>query len=65
MKNSEIRELASGDIADKIIVEKDTLLRLKINHAVTPSEKPQEFQLIRKNIARLMTELRRREIENK
>lgn len=64
MKNSEIRELATGDIVDKIKAEKDAFLRLKINHTVSEIDRPQKFGEMKKFIARLKTELRRRELEN-
>jgi len=64
MKNSEIRELATGDIHNKIKEEKDSLVRMRINHTVSPIERPQEFGETKKYIARLKTELRRRELDN-
>jgi large subunit ribosomal protein L29 len=39
------------------------LTRLKLNHAVSPLDNPLKIKQTRKNIARLMTELRKRELK--
>ncbi|MGC9373453.1 MAG: 50S ribosomal protein L29 [Bacteroidales bacterium] len=62
MKNSEIRELTTKEIEERIDTEKTMLTRLKLNHAVSPLDNPLKIKQTRKNIARLMTELRKREI---
>jgi len=42
------------------------LTKLKINHAVSPLENPQRIKDLRRLVARLKTELRKRELtENK
>jgi len=64
MKNIEIRELATSEIVEKIKSEKEGLVRLRLNHSVSPIEKPQQFGQTKKTIARLKTELRKREIQN-
>jgi large subunit ribosomal protein L29 len=43
--------------------EKKQLTRLKINHAVSPLENPNKIKAYRKTVARIITELKRREIE--
>ncbi|HSH52370.1 MAG TPA: 50S ribosomal protein L29 [Bacteroidales bacterium] len=63
MKNSEIRELTSKEIEERIDTEKTMLTRLKFNHAVSPLDNPLKIKQTRKNIARLMTELRKRELK--
>ncbi|MEE4198953.1 MAG: 50S ribosomal protein L29 [Bacteroidales bacterium] len=63
MKNSEIRELTTKEIEERIDTEKTMLTRLKLNHAVSPLDNPLKIKQTRKNIARLMTELRKREIK--
>ena len=64
MKAAEIRELSTQEIQDKLVAEKETLVRLKMNHAVSPLENPSQLKAIRKNIARLNTELSQREKNN-
>lgn len=66
MKNSEIREFTTKEILERIETEKSHLVKLKMNHAVSPLDNPVKIREARKNIARMMTELRKRELtENK
>jgi large subunit ribosomal protein L29 len=66
MKNSEIKELTTKEIAERIDTENDKLTRLRMNHAVSPLENPLVIKDARKNIARLNTEMRARQLaENK
>jgi large subunit ribosomal protein L29 len=66
MKTSEIKELTVKEIVEKLQVEKENLVRLKLNHAVSPLDNPMKIQISKKNIARLRTVLRERELkENK
>ena len=66
MKTSEIKELTKKEIVEKLQVEKENLVRLKLNHAVSPLDNPMKIQISKKNIARLRTVLRERELkENK
>ncbi|HNZ71084.1 MAG TPA: 50S ribosomal protein L29 [Prolixibacteraceae bacterium] len=66
MKISEIKELTTKEIAERIETEKEKLTRMKLNHAVSPLENPMVLKDIRKDIARLNTELRARQLtENK
>jgi large subunit ribosomal protein L29 len=66
MKNSEIKELTTKEIAERIDAEKEKLTRMKLNHAVSPLDNPIGLKEVRKNIARLKTEIRTRQLtENK
>jgi large subunit ribosomal protein L29 len=65
MKISEIRELSTGDLIERLDSEKTMLVRLRLNHAISPLDNPQKIDQTRKNIARLMTELRSRELSSK
>ncbi len=62
MKNSEIKELSTGELAERIVDEKTTLTRMRMNHAVSPLENPLKLRESRRLIARLKTELRKREL---
>ena len=62
MKTSEIRDLTTEEIKEKIETEKAALTKMKMNHAVSPLENPMLIRTTRRNIARLMTELRKREL---
>jgi large subunit ribosomal protein L29 len=65
MKNSEVIGLTSKEIVEKIETEKYNLTRLRLNHAVSPIENPQRIKEVRRIIARLKTELRKRELNEK
>ena len=62
MKTAEIKELQDNEIREKIAAEKASLAQMKMNHAVSPLENTCKIGETRKNIARLMTELRQREL---
>jgi large subunit ribosomal protein L29 len=65
MKTSEIRELSKAEILERIQTDRDSLTRMKMNHAITPLENPQVIVNVRRNIARFKTILRQREINEK
>jgi len=65
MKTSEIKELSTKEIVEKIQTEKERLVRLRLNHAVSPLENPMKLQESKKDIARLKTVLRSRELNEK
>ena len=62
MKTAEIKELTNAEIEERLSVESDNLSRLKLNHAISPLDNPSQIKVIRRRIARMMTELRRREM---
>ena len=65
MKTSEIRELSTPDLIERIDTEKTMLVRMKLNHAITPLDNPQKVKEVKLTIARLLTELRTRELNKK
>lgn len=65
MKTSEIKELTVKEIVEKLQVEKENLVRLKLNHAVSPLDNPMKIQVSKRDIARLQTVLRERELKDK
>ena len=65
MKISEIRELSTPDLIERIDTEKTMLVRMKLNHAITPLDNPQKINQTKTTVARLMTELRKRELNEK
>lgn len=60
MENAVIRELSSEELEDKLAEERLKLAKMKMNHAVSPVENPQELKHSRRLIARLMTERTKR-----
>ena len=60
MEQKVIRELTTGEIVERLDEEKKQLVKLRLNHAVSPLENPNKITAYRKTIARLETELRQR-----
>ena len=65
MKASEIRDLTLEEIQARIKEDTDSLMRLRLNHAVSSIERPSEINQLRRNVARLKTILAEREVEQK
>lgn len=62
MKTSEIKELTTTELQERLAVEKEQLVRMKLNHSISPLDNPLQLREARKTIARLATELRQREL---
>lgn len=62
MKNSEIREMTTAELKERVETEKQALNKLSMYHTITPLENPMQIRALRKTIARMMTEIRRREL---
>ena len=62
MKTTEIKELSTAELKERIEDTKTLLVRLKFNHAVSPLENPMKIKKTRRMIASLLTEMRKREI---
>ena len=64
-KQEAIREMSTPDLNDRLEQAREQLVKMRLNHAVSPLDNPNQIRETRKNIARYLTELRRRELENK
>lgn len=62
MKQEVISEMSTAELKERLEEERKHLVRLKLNHAVSPLENPHKISDNKKTIARILTELRRREI---
>ena len=62
MKIKEVRELETKDLAERIEAEVAKYNQMKLNHSVTPMENPSLIKATRRDIARMKTELRQREL---
>ena len=65
MKNAEIRELSTNDLVERIEAEKANYNQMLINHSISPLENSAQIKLLRRTIARMKTELRQRELNQK
>ena len=63
MKQIDIKDLSVDDLNEKLLEQIELLVKLRMNHAVSPLENPKQMGGIRKTIARVKTELRKREIQ--
>ncbi len=57
MKTSEIKELSNQELVERIDNEKSMLVRMKLNHAISPLDNPQKIKYASRTIAKLMTEI--------
>lgn len=62
MRAEEIRELSVAEIRARIAELEEERFRLRFRSATEPLEDPLQLRAIRKNIARLQTVLRQREL---
>lgn len=62
-KKEELRELSDKDLKERLDAEVVELTQLRINHTITPLDNSGSLKDKRKNIARIHTELRARELK--
>ena len=62
MKIKEINELDAKALAEKLEAEVAKLDQLKLTHTISPLENPPQIKAVRRDIARLKTVLRQREL---
>ncbi len=65
MKKEEIKELSTADLRERLVEMEKEYRQLTINHSVSPIDNPAKITADRKMIARVKTELRQRELNNK
>lgn len=63
MKQEVLKEMSTAELVEKLGEEQQHLTKLKINHAVSELENPMKIRDYRRAIARIKTELHRRELE--
>ena len=62
MKIKEIKQLDTKELVEKIENAETALDKMKLNHQITPLENPSQIKVARRDIARMKTELRQREL---
>ena len=65
MKIAEIREIATNELAERIQTEVANYNQMVLNHSISPLDNPAQIKQLRRTIARMKTELRQRELNNK
>ena len=63
MKQSEIKDLSVTALQEKLNQTKKAYADLKMAHAISPIENPLQIRIVRRSVARLVTELTKRELQ--
>jgi large subunit ribosomal protein L29 len=63
MKQSEIKNLSATELQEKFNQSKKAYADLKMAHAISPIENPLQIRSVRRTVARLATELTKRELQ--
>ena len=64
MKAKEIRELTAKELTDKLADLKAELYNLRFQHAINQLENPMRLNLVKKDIARVKTQIRANELKD-
>ncbi|MCQ2232909.1 MAG: 50S ribosomal protein L29 [Paludibacteraceae bacterium] len=62
MKIAELKKLSTQELQEKLAASEQSLVKMKLNHSVSPLDNPMQIKAARKDIARINTELRLREL---
>ncbi len=60
MKQSIVKDLTTDEVKARIAEEKENLIKLRMQHAVSPMDSPIKIRSTRRLVARLKTELNKR-----
>jgi large subunit ribosomal protein L29 len=62
MKMNEFKGIETKELVEKLETEVAKYNQMKLNHAIAPLENPSQIKAARRDIARMKTELRQREL---
>ena len=63
MKASEVRKLSSSELEAKLVELKKDLFFLRMQHATNQLDNPVQISLVKKDIARVQTIIREKQLE--
>ncbi|WP_299125490.1 50S ribosomal protein L29 [uncultured Winogradskyella sp.] len=63
MKQSEIKQLSTAELQEKLSETKKSYTDLKMAHTISPLENPIQLRVARRTVARVATELTNREVQ--
>ncbi|MCU0371110.1 MAG: 50S ribosomal protein L29 [Bacteroidales bacterium] len=63
MKQKVILEMTNEELKERLEEERKQLVKMKLAHAVSPLDNPHKMKEYKSTVARLLTEIKRREIE--
>lgn len=61
-KGTDLKGLTQVELQDKLQDVRSTLGKLRYSHTVSPIENPMQLRSSKKEVARILTELRKREL---
>lgn len=61
MKQKDIAQMSINELRERLTEEKGQLVKMKLNHSVSPIESPVRIRNSRRTIARIVTEITKRE----
>jgi len=64
ISKEDIKELSTDDLLEKVVDMKLNMKKIEFNNVVSPIDNPLVIRQMRRDIAKLKTEIRRREIES-
>lgn len=63
MKKEDFKELSDKELLERLDAAEKEYVQEKIQHSISPLDNPAKITLDRRNIARLKTEIRARELK--
>ena len=63
MKQTEVSKLSNEELSEKLGESKKSYSELKMTHAISPLEYPIQLRALRRTVARIATEITKREIQ--
>tara|TARA_B100001540_G_scaffold141042_1_gene125307 strand:+ start:141 stop:338 length:198 start_codon:yes stop_codon:yes gene_type:complete len=65
MKAQVLTDMPLNELQDLLFTEREKLVKMKMSHSVSPMENPMQIKFARRTIARIMTELSKRNTSKK
>ena len=62
MKKQVYTDMPLNELNDLLVSERQKLVKMKMSHSVSPMENPMQIKYSRRTVARIMTEISRRNI---
>ena len=62
MKQPQVREASTEELQEELVKSKKAQSELRMAHSLSPLENPMQLRSMRKSIARIATELTKREL---
>ncbi|MEP5253579.1 MULTISPECIES: 50S ribosomal protein L29 [Winogradskyella] len=63
MKQSEIKQLSTAELQEKLSESKKSYTDLKMAHVISPLDNPIQLRVARRTVARVATELTKRDVQ--